>query len=1008
VGSSDWYGWLEANRSFEYVDDAGVFVALKEHSKRAGTFWRAFRRQDATTRRVYLGRSRDVTLERLVAAGRALIGEPSPPVAATLAAVDPGSVLRARLGAPPMRRACVARERLLDRLRDADESLTLVVAPAGYGKTTLLSHWLVAGSRRAVWLSLEPTDDDPRRFWESVLDGLDALAPGVVARARALLPALPVTGAPAFLPALLDDLATGLAMDERGRPVVLVLDDYHVIASPHLHQAIAALVERLPPTLRLVISGRESPPLPVPRLRARGQLIELRATELAFTTDETRRFLSETMGLTVDAEIVAALAGRTEGWAAGLQIAALGLRDHADPAAFVSSFRGSHRHVVDFLITEVIARQPAEIRRFLLRTAVLNQLSAPLCDALLAVGDDEGVRIDAPDAAPPSQAVLERLEDGGLFVAPLDDNRTWYRYHHLFAEVLLQRLRAEAPGLELTLRRRAAAWCEAAGRPAEAIEQALAGEDWERAARLIAGLADPLWRQGDIATLERWMEALPANLARSRPQLALARAAIAYVSRDYHRLLRLEGELEESLDHVGDAGSEPGGASRGTVLRARASVLRAMAASLRGDSTNARALAGEALVALPADDTEWRAFAQFQAYYLAHISDDLNAASRHAAESLALADAAGDQFLVVIVLLQQAHLLHDRGRLTAAEAHLARARGVVEQLGARGLPEAAALDNVAALVRYDRNDLAAAERLLSATWDLPVPEGRSLLGFWAGTILARLRAAHGDFDGAYGALEEAERSYRRAAPTDGVWNTWRAHVIPAWRARLDAARGDLSAVRTWADEATHSDLAEAPLTYWAHGVIPQMLVRARLLTGDPAGARVLLARFRDRAEAGGAGRALLELTALEALALEALGRREAAADTLAGGLALGVPEGAIRPFLDEGESVAELARRVAGRGGKGAAHARVLLAAFDADPSAPAGRADAVLVERLTEREGEVLGLAADGLSNAGIAERLVLSVGTVKWHLRAIYGKLGAERRTDALARARALGLLD
>jgi LuxR family maltose regulon positive regulatory protein len=793
---------LAANRSFEYADGAGVFVALKEHSRRAGTFWRAFLRQDGATRRAYLGRSGYLTLDRLVAAGRALLGELTPPVAAAPAATDQGGMLRARLGAPPMRRGCVARERLLDRLRDDDESLTLVVAPAGYGKTTLLAHWLTAGARRAVWLSLEPTDDDPRRFWESVLDGLDTLAPGVVVRARALLPALSVTGATAFLPTLLDDQATGLAADERGRPMVLVLDDYHVITTPLVHESIAALVERLPPTLRLVISGRESPPLPVPRLRARGRLIELRATDLAFTADETRRFLSETMRLAVDAETVVALAGRTEGWAAALQIAALGLRDRADPAAFVSSFRGSHRHVVDFLVTEVIDRQPAEIRDFLLRTAVLDQLSAPLCDAVLAVGDDEvTVRIDASDARPSSQAVLERLEDGGLFVAPLDDSRTRYRYHHLFAEVLLQRLRAEAPGLELTLRRRAAAWCEAAGLPAEAIEQALAGEDWERAARLIARLADPLWRQGDIATLERWMAALPANLARSRPQLALARAAIAYVSRDYHLLLHLEGELEDSLDHIGDASVEPDGASRGTVLRARASVLRAMAASLRGNGASARALAGEALAALPADDTEWRAFAQFQAYYLAHMSDDLNVAGRHAAESMALADAAGDRFLVVILLLQQAHLLHDRGRLTDAEAHLARARGVVERLGARGLPEAAALDNVAALVRYDRNDLAAVERLLSATWALPTAEGRSLLGFWAGTILARLRAAYGDFDGAYRALEEAEGSYRLAAPMDGTWNTWRAHVIPAWRGPREGGAGPQRAGGGWGAEA---------------------------------------------------------------------------------------------------------------------------------------------------------------------------------------------------------------
>jgi LuxR family maltose regulon positive regulatory protein len=437
-----------------------------------------------------------------------------------------------------------------------------------------------------------------------------------------------------------------------------------------------------------------------------------------------------------------------------------------------------------------------------------------------------------------------------------------------------------------------------------------------------------------------------------------------------------------------------------------------MVASLSGDHPRARALAREAQATLPADDVEWRAFLLLQSNFLAHLTGDLLAAGRHAAEGLALAEAAGDHLLVVVMLLQQAHVLHDRGQLTAAEGRLARARGVVERLGAQALPEAAALDNVAALVRYDRNDLAEAERLVGSYWALPAAAGRSHLGFWAGAILARLRAARGDFDGAHEALDEAERCYRGVAPTDASQAPWRALVVPAWRARLDAARGDLAAVRSWADAAARVDLAEAPLGYWAHGPIPPMLARARLLTGDPAGALALLTGLIARAEAGGAGRALLELTALEALALEALGRPEAADAALTRALALAAPEGAVRPVLDEGAPMADLARRVAGRGGAGAAHARALLAAFGAGvpekPPAPAARTGAGLVERLTERERAVLALTAGGRSNEEIAGELFLSVGTVKWHLRAIYGKLGAERRTDAVARARALGLLD
>ncbi|MCC6626868.1 MAG: hypothetical protein IT340_05620 [Chloroflexi bacterium] len=437
-----------------------------------------------------------------------------------------------------------------------------------------------------------------------------------------------------------------------------------------------------------------------------------------------------------------------------------------------------------------------------------------------------------------------------------------------------------------------------------------------------------------------------------------------------------------------------------------------MVASLRGDSSRARTLAQAALAALPADDTDWRAFLLLQSTYLAHFTGDLAGAQHRATEGGVLATVAGNHHLAATFLAQQAHILHDRGHLTAAEAHLKRARATVEHLGAQGLEEASVLDLVAALVSYERDDLVAATRLVDQWQASATAQRRALHTFLAGVIRARLLVARGAINGAYGALDAAEYNYRQVAPTDGARAAWTAQVVPAWRARLDAARGDLSAVRAWADTAARVDLTAAPFAYWAHSPIPAMLARAALLAGEPARALMLLAELRDRAEAGGAGRALLEIITLQALALEALGRPAEATAELSRALRLAALKGARRVFLDEGAPLVALVQRVAAGDAAGATNAPALLAAFGIDeaalPSALVSRPGTALAEPLTAREQDVLVLTATGLATSAIAEHLSLSVSTVKWHLRSIYGKLGAARRTDAVARARAFGLLD
>jgi len=401
----------------------------------------------------------------------------------------------------------VPRARLLARLAEGmGRGLTVVCTPAGFGKTTLLGDWARRSRRPAAWLSLDAGDNDPARFWRYVAAALERVRPGTGAPVAALLQGPEQPPLEAVAVAVINEL---MSVPGEGE-VVLVLDDYHLIEAPPVHDSVAFLLDRLPPGLRLVVASRADPPLPLARLRARGQLAELRAADLRFTLEETAVFLRETTGLELPAASVAALQDRTEGWAAGVQLAALSLRGHADPAGFVESFAGSHRYVLDYLTEEVLARQPEPLVRFLLETSVLDRLNGPLCDAVTGRTD--------------SQALLEALERANLFLVPLDEERRWWRYHHLFADLLRVRLAHERPERAPELHHAAAAWHEQHGFADEAVRHALAAGEVAWAARLVERHVEGLLRRSEGATLGRWLAALPTESVRSRARLCLAQA----------------------------------------------------------------------------------------------------------------------------------------------------------------------------------------------------------------------------------------------------------------------------------------------------------------------------------------------------------------------------------------------------------------------------------------------------------------------------------------------------
>ncbi|HEX6736733.1 MAG TPA: tetratricopeptide repeat protein, partial [Vicinamibacteria bacterium] len=702
-------------------------------------------------------------------------GSPAPhrsPVAATTPLPAEG-LLRTKLYIPPPRPDLVPRPRLLGRLEAGLRGrLTLLAAPAGSGKTTLLSAWRAQPSGSAVplaWVSLDAGDNDPVRFLGYLAAALDALDPGIAADALALLRS-PRRPPETILTALLNALAA------LPRDAVLVLDDYHAIEAPDVHRALAALLEHLPPRLHLVVSSREDPPLPLARLRARGELLELRAADLRFTPAEAAAFLTGAMGLPLTAEQVAALGERTEGWAAGLQLAALSLRGRQDAGTFIEAFAGSHRHLVDYLVEEVLERQPAPLQAFLLETAILERLCGPLCDAV--TGRDGG------------QATLERLEAANLFLVPLDDARRWYRYHRLFADFLRARLVRSSSDRVAELHGRAATWHERSGLHPAAIGHALAARDVERAARLVGEAAEGCWKRGELTTLLGWLEALPADVVQDRPRVALAHAWTRFLLRSYDGAA-VEAMLARIAATLGPrGGGAPDGEASPPVdppelgaLRGVLAAIRAAVASAREDAPRTIALAQAALALLPQDQSYWR-LAMGHGLGLAHDArGEALAAGRALADAIALAREAGDRYLALVATMNLARVRLAQGQLQAAAALCQRGLDLAAEQGGEHVPVAGSLRIALGRLRYEWNDLPGAARRLR--------EGVALAErheHWRGALdgyaaLAWLAQAEGDEGGARAHLARGEEAARALGLPHA------AALTAAYRARLAIRQG---------------------------------------------------------------------------------------------------------------------------------------------------------------------------------------------------------------------------
>jgi LuxR family maltose regulon positive regulatory protein len=880
-----------------------------------------------------------------------------------------GPLLETKLHQPRPRRGLVARSRLGDRLsRGVESTLTLVSAPAGFGKTTVLTAWLAAtptGGRTTAWVSLDERDNDPSVFWSYVIAALEAAVPGVGAGARALLESSP---------APTEDVLATLLNDLHAVPddVVLVLDDYHVIEAPDVQEGVSFLVEHLPPQVHLVVASRADPALPLARLRARGELVELRAADLRFTPDEAAAYLNGAMGLDLTAHDVAALEGRTEGWIAALQLAALSMQGRDDVAGFIAGFAGDDRYIVDYLVGEVLERQPEPVRRFLLDTSVLHRLNGSLCDAVTG------------QAA--ARATLEALDRANMFLVPLDDRRHWYRYHHLFADVLRARLLDEQPDRVPVLHRRASDWFEQHDDRAEAIHHALAGGHVGRAADLIEPAVRPMLQARQEATARAWMEALPDELFQVRPVLSISLAGLRMVSGETDGVEELLRAAERWLGPSPDGGPTPMvvvDEAELPRLPGTIALYRAGLARVRGDDAGTFAQVRRALDLAAEDDHLGRGSAAGMLALAHWTTGDLDAAhhwyadaKEHLVQAGSRADAVGCTLALADIRIAQGRL-HDAMRTCEQGLQLATApvlRGAADMHVA-----------MSELFR-ERNRLDAAAQHLQASRDLGEQAGLPQNAYRWRVAMAGLRAAHGDLDGALDLLDEAERRY--------VGDYFpEVRPIAALRARVWVAQGRHDDALGWARERGLS--VDDDLGYLRE--FEHVTLARALLARHPDEAVRFLERLLAAAEEGRRAGSVVEILVVLALAHQAGEDRAAALAALAQALTKAEPEGYVRVFLDQGAPLLGLLRAAGDPAG------RILAEAGATGAGPPVQRG---LVEPLSGRELEVLRLLRTELNGPEIARELVVSLNTMRTHTKNIFTKLGVTSRRAAVRRAEELGL--
>ncbi len=980
VATPEWFAWLRAARSFSYAGATGTFTA--RHEERSGRqFWYAYRQSGGKLRKHYLGRSADLTLPRLEQAARALTTTArAQPQVATFDGLEEwvAPLIATKIVVPQPGPSLIARPSLIAHCLDClDRPCAILSAPAGSGKTTLLitaSDRLKDRGWQVAWVSLEETEQDPVRFWTYVLAALDGACPGSTAAAQRML----ATPRPMPIENVLTTLINALAATTS--PVMLVLDDYHRAATPASDAGLVFLIDHAPATLHLAISTRTEPAFALAGLRARGRIAELHAADMRFTKDDARRFLRETMHLSLSDDRLAQLDERTEGWVAGLQLAALSLREQTDIREPVADLSPTPRYIADYLIAEVLEHQPEDVQAFLLRTAPLERLTGPLCDAVTGRSD--------------SAEMLARLMHAQLFVTPLDAGQTWYRYHQLFADVLRERLRRTAPDVWEHSHRRAAKWLREHGMTEEAIRHLLIAQAFGEAATLIEAEGERLVIRGETAGLSGWARELPRQVILSHPHLSVLLAATLMLQGNTTDAGTLLDDLDQSLPPTGPFSD----AARGESAAVRAIVLL-----MNGEFAEGAALGREALKRLPPESHFLRGLALWLINVVGLLGDDdlsdvVDTIARMARDS----HRDGNLLVAFMALATQAGIELYQGRLHRAERTCREALRLISRPSGEELPLTAMAYSLLGEIRREWNDLEGAESDLRHALEVGLHLGSAEFVDDGLISLALVQAETDRYDESMATLEKMYQLVQiRQFPT------WDEDMADLTRARVLVRSGQLDEAVRWADERWRH--REKRRLFSSLVLFREMedlaLVRVELARGNASAAVKVLDDLCVRASRAGRMRNVLEARMLQARAHALLGESDAALRALDASLALAAPEDFRRVFLDEGEPMADLlASYVAHRPhSPERTHALRLLTAF--------GRVVGILsqppADALSARELDVLRLLATGRSNAAIADELIIAPSTVKWHVAQIYRKLGVTGRVQALSRARELRLL-
>lgn len=1025
--------WLDSQTAFVFHGASGRINVHHEARARGGRYWYAYSAIRHGKRKRYLGRTGTVTFGQLEQIAQALTPtRMTRSVSSALAdhEVDRGlasankrtteattPLLFTKFARPRTPQTLVVRQRLLQPLNAVlSYRLTLLSAGAGWGKTTLLSSWANQCSHRVVWVSLDQLDNDFRRFWVALITALHAHTSslGSVARGMLLSPERPAPHV--FLTSLINDFAS--IVDPK--PLVLALDDYHVIDDVAIHESMAFLIEHLPPQLHIVLATRIDPPLPLARWRARGELLEIRTTDLRFSRVEVSTFFTHIFDDALAHDEVQILEQRTEGWIAGLHLLALAFRHHVDRGAFIQSFSGSHRYVLDYIEEEVFLRQAPSVQRFLLRVAVLHRMNAALCTAL-----SESVN---------SQAVLEQLEANNVFLVPLDEQRQWYRLHDLFREVLLARLQADEPKIVPELHIRAARWYAAQGDVHEAVAHALAGADFAYAADLIEEAAPRLWLRGDAQMVHTWVQHLPDTFVQMHAQLAL-NAALRLLD-SHHGVVRevydpIQRQVEQTLVRVealieqpaqSGANDSPERAFQSLpdeerkVCRRRIGLVRALIAArttlLRNDIEMMRQLAqNTGTLAVGEQDVRWKLVATLVDFWLtesmerqgALLVDRLIAAKQQAR-------AARDHLVTLRLMRLLAFAYGAAARLNLVEQECVQAFQLIEQLGHRSITEGY-LYYFLAMAYYQWNRLEEAAQATEQMMRVGRDWQQADLLIGGNNLFVWIELARGNASRAQEALQTAESLINREQFGTHVGSVLETRVL-YW-----LVAGNMDATRHWAKHVVFS-----PET-WDSSRKGELFMLARVYVAQHQyqEALAMLEHYRPYLDSPGDIVATIEFLSLYTIALDSVGHHASARTTLIELLALTESEGQVRVFLNAGERMRQVLQQLYNAvstkeyplSHRSVTHIGKLLDAFAAQNQTsnhalntreqPLTSTMGMPQERLTPREQDVLRLIVAGRSNSEIASELVISLATVKKHVGNIFAKLGVLSRAQAIVQSRA-----